>query len=132
LKKRASLFRAAQTIVAIEEANKNVASRAVYQSRDTPNRRPDTPNHGPELRRTQDFLSAFCLVAANKHGWKSISAAASIESKVENRDGGLTPEIVIRLAQNEIVESELSGLREIMNTIVSTVNGETGEKWRRK
>jgi hypothetical protein len=127
LEKRGSLFRAAQTIAAIEEVNENVASRNVYQI-------PDAPKYRPELERTQDFLSAFCLVAANKHGWKSVSAA-SLEldiNKVENRDGGLMPEIVIRLAQNEIVESELSGLREIMKTIISTVNGETGEKWRRK
>jgi hypothetical protein len=95
---------------------------------------PDMPNYRLELEGTQNFLSAFCLVAANKHGWKSVSAA-SLEldiNKFENRNCGLMPEIVIRLAQNEIVERELSGLREIMKTIVNTVNGETGGKWRRK
>jgi hypothetical protein len=127
LKKRERIFRAAQTIAAIEEENGNVASTSVYQI-------PDMPNYRLELEGTQDFLSAFCLVAANKHGWKSVSAA-SLEldiNKFENRNCGLMPEIVIRLAQNEIVERELSGLREIMKTIVNTVNGETGGKWRRK
>jgi hypothetical protein len=130
LEKRGSLFRAAQIIAAIEETDKVVASRTVYRIPKSINYGPYGP-YGPELERTQDFLSAFCLVAANKKGWRSVSAA-SIELDINKVENGLMPEIVIRLAQNKIVENELSGLREIMNTIVSTVNGETGERWRRK